>query len=153
MQRHVWAPGECLQKPNLCLLSSPVSTKQNTWTAGLYLQNRRIEKDEYTQFVQLPIYLQSCQHFKIPISNETDRDKLSFGFWSHLTRFNTKYKANAKTFLTSDCMFTQWRMPWWNRRLFAGSYLLPITTSHTLVPWQTRYRSIILLVKFRTYLL
>ena len=71
---------------------------------------------------------------------KTDRDKLSFGFWSHLTQFNTKYKANAETFLTSDCTFTQWRVPWCNRRLFAGSCLLPITTLHKLVLRQTRYR-------------
>ena len=30
------------------------------------------------------IYSHSCQPFKIPFSNETDWDKLSFGFWSHL---------------------------------------------------------------------
>ena len=76
----------------------------------------------------------------IPISNETDRDKQFFGFWSHLTRFNAKYKANAKTFLTSDCTFTQWRAPWWKRSLFVGSCLLPINTLHKLVPPQTRYR-------------
>ena len=92
-------------------------------------------KSNVTLTAQLPTY----QNSKIPISNETDRDKLSFGFWSHLTRFHTKYKVNAKTFLTSDCTFTQWRVPWWNGRLFAGSCLLPITTSHKLVPRQTRY--------------
>ena len=75
-----------------------------------------------------------CQHFKIPISTKTDRDKLSFGFWSHVTWLNTKYKANAKTFLTSDCTFSQWQASWLNLRHSAGSCLLPITTSHKLVP-------------------
>ena len=96
----------------------------------------------YISFLKHTVHVHvcSCRHLKIAISNETDRDKLSFGFWSHLTRFNTIYKANAKTFLTSDCTFTQWRAPWWIYRLFTGSCLLPITTLHILVPRQTRYR-------------
>lgn len=41
MQRHVPAPGGCRQKPNLCLLSSPISTNVKNWPAGLYLKRKK----------------------------------------------------------------------------------------------------------------